>query len=387
MIKHLSITLPLSLAMGLAINGCDTGSNSGGGNKSFEQAAIVATPASDYQSGTHAVIDTLAPYSASTELAPTISDITVAAYGSHFYRIERFRGDNISKFSLDDPSTPIWNYSTLDADDDISGNPQDIIFASESRAFVLRYGKATAWEVNPTAGTPAEFKLGEIDLSAYDDGDGSPEMTTGVIVDNKLFIAMQRQVMWIPTDAYVAVFDLDDLSEIDTLHAGDELAGIPLGIKNPGKIEYNPGTGLIYVQGIGNYDSDTFDGGIATIDPDSYTTEVLIDDDSTDNGGIGKISGFTIVDQDKGYLVNYAGWGDNTLYSFNPQTGDIDSTAVDGSLSHIFIDDIAVDNQGILWVSNQTLLAMTLIDSADDSIVESAISTQMSPTRIVFARK
>ena len=72
--------------------------------------AIVATTAADYSSGAHTVIskDDNGDRIAFNNLSPTGSDLTVAAYGQHFYRIERaFSGNNITKFSSADPQTPI----------------------------------------------------------------------------------------------------------------------------------------------------------------------------------------------------------------------------------------------------------------------------------------
>jgi hypothetical protein len=150
------------------------------------QTAVIATVAADYSSGAHAVADVDpvgGPRAIQNNFLPTISDIMVTAYENYFYRIEKFQGDNVAKFDIADPDTPIYQYSVIGSDETGSANPHALIFASAEKAYLLRYGMTTAWIVNPSAESEAEFKIGELDLSAYADDDGLPEMENGVIVD------------------------------------------------------------------------------------------------------------------------------------------------------------------------------------------------------------
>ena len=184
------------------------------------QNAIIATAAADYTSGAHCVAD-VDPVdgerSIERDLLPTISDIMVAAYKDYFYRIERYQRDNITKFDIAAPDTPVYQYSVLDSGESGSANPHALIFLNDEKAYLLRYGKTKAWIVNPSAETEAEFKIGELDLNAYADDDGIPEMESGVIVDGILYITMQRLNNFAPSEtAYVALFDAAADTEIDT---------------------------------------------------------------------------------------------------------------------------------------------------------------------------
>jgi hypothetical protein len=159
------------------------------------QTGVVATVAADYSSGATSVIDVDpagGPRAVENDLAPTISDILVAAYGSAFYRLERFMRDNVTKFDISAPATPVYQYSVLDDGDTASANPHAMIFLNDQKAYLLLYGKTKAWIVNPNAANEAEFKIGELDLSAYGDADGIPEMDNGIIVDGILYITVQR---------------------------------------------------------------------------------------------------------------------------------------------------------------------------------------------------
>ena len=303
--------------------------------------AIISTIASDYTSGAHSVVSVEpigGPRTVQNNLLPTISDITVAAYGKYFYRIERYMSDNVTKFDIAAPDTPVWQFSTLDDDESGSSNPQDLIFVSDEKAYLLRYGKTKAWIVNPSAATQAEFKVGELDMGAYADSDGNPEMRSGVIVDGKLFVTMQRldrNDSWNPTnDAFVAVFDSATDTQIDTGTPNDEgLPGIEIPIKNPGAIQFLEDSDKLYIQGSGDFGSTysgtdpEYSGGIISLDPDTYAIDMVVDDGDANTHPYGNISGMSLVSAAKGYFVGYDGWADNTLYVFNPTTSIVDGPA------------------------------------------------------------
>ncbi|MCD6352773.1 MAG: hypothetical protein J7M06_00985, partial [Proteobacteria bacterium] len=362
-------------------------------NYSPTQFAVVATVAADWSSGAHSLIPADKPRIAQNNLLPTISDIGMAAYEKYFYRIELFMADNVTKFDINAPTTPIWQYSTLG--DDLSSNPYDLIFVSDTKAYLLRYDTTTAWVVNPSAASEAEFKIGELDLSAYGDADGLPEMNAGVIVRNKLFITMQRLDRtdnWIAGTAYVAVFDTTTDTEIDTgFLGGGELMGISLPIKNPGTILYLADNDTLYVQGVGGFESSwsgipaDYSGGIASIDPGNYETTMILDDGDDNDHPYGNISGLQIVSATKGYFIGYAGWGDNTLYSFDPSTGEVDGAVAGLENKNIsgMESGAYIDNNNMLWICNQTDAEVVLLDTGDDTIDE-RISTNLNPRKIVF---
>ena len=354
------------------------------------QSAVVATVAADWSSGAHSIISVDpvgGPRTVQNDLLPTISDITVAAHGKYFYRIEKFNADNVTKFDINAPDTVIWQYSTMDPDDAVSSNPYDLVFASSNKAYLLRYGATTAWIVDPSATTEAEFKIGELDLSAYVDGDGIPEMAGGVIVDQKLFIILQRLEFWASTvTPYIAVFDITTDTEIDTgILNPDDVLGIPLDIRDPLAIQYLEENDTIYVQGVGSYFPVEYTGGIVSIDPDTYETAMVLDDGTDANHPYGQISGMAIVSATKGYFVGYDGWGDNTLYSFDSATGVVGSAVAGLENKSIagMESGVYMDKNDMLWVCNQTDARVDILNTADDTIDES-VGTDLNPLRVVF---
>jgi hypothetical protein len=353
-----------------------------------DQTAVVVTAAADYSSGAHSVVSADpvgGPRTAQNNLVPTGSDLTVASYGDYFYRIERSNANNITKFAIDAPDTVIWQYST--EGNDINSNPHDLVFASAEKAYLLRYGTTTAWIVDPTAEDEADFKTGEIDLSAYADGDGNPEMHSGIIVEGYLYITLQRIDStggwgnYVYNTAYAAVIDTTNDQEVDTGQGAGGLLGIPLPVLNPGTIQYVADNDTVYVQGVGEY-TVASPGGIGTIDPTTCATALILAGDAT----YGAISGMMIVSPTKGYFVGYAGWGDNTLYTFDPSATAPSGTAVSG-LSNINIagmeSGVYVDKNNMLWVCNQTDGTVDILNVTDDTVDES-VDTELNPQKVVF---
>jgi hypothetical protein len=381
-------------AIGIFSGLCIFGVNS----VSAEQKAAVVNSAADFSSGAHSVITVNpvgGPRTSQNDLLPTLSDLTVSAYGKYFYRLGRFMMDNVAKFDIANPTTAVWQYSTLDDGDSVSSNPFGIVFASEQKAYLLRYGKTKAWIINPSTTSEKTFKIGELDLTGYADADGIPEMAGGVIVDGKLFIIIQRMNRddsWAPGTAYVSVFDVSTDTEIDTGLSGSQLLkGIELPMANPNVIQYLAETGMIYIGCQGRLENTwagtpaEFTGGILQMNPQNYNIDVLVDDGDDTNHPYGNISKMAVVSKNKGYFVGYMGWGDNEIYDFNPSTGSV-SGSVLPSLANKNLTDLKVDENGYLWVGNASDHGISIVDPSDDSIDES-VSTNLDPQAIAFTNE
>src|SRR5690554_6841828 len=299
-----------------------------------EYSAAIITVDSSFMGGAVQIADmnkqgvsTLSP----EVISQSASDYTVSAFGEHFYHIGRYQIDTLQKYAFSNPTQDLLNggWDLLGSDSD--SNTYDIVFVNEEKAYMIRYGSNSVWIINPSATDQANFKLGELDLSAYDDGDGVVEMAAAKIVGDKLFIAMQRLNNWCPTDdAYVAVFDIKTDTEVNVDSANDPLGlkGIRLAVKNVSNIDYQEDIGLI-VSGVGAgtifacTPPNRYSGGIEVIHPGSYQTTLLIDDGDETNHPYDFISNVIALDKNNGYFVSYAGWGDTKLYHFNPSTAEV----------------------------------------------------------------
>ena len=358
------------------------------------QTGVIATSASDYSSyavSTISVDPKAGPRTVLNDLLPGSNGSTVKAYGRYYYRLEQYQADNVTKVDIAAPNTPIWQYTTQDFGETESSNPSDMVFVSSTKAYLLRYGAKKAWIVNPSATSQAAFKIGELDLSAYVTDD-VPKMQCGVIANGKLFIVVERlNASFCPGyTPYMAVFDTTTDTEIDTGLGSGGMKGIPLMINNPATIQYLPQNNQIYVQGVGSYPGYCdpeydYTGGIQRIDPVTYASSMVLDDGDATTHPYGVISAMLMVSPTKGYFVGYAGWGDNTLYAFNPTTGGV--SGVVSGFQNINISSMHggtyLDKNDMMWVCDATNAAVKILDTADNTLDES-ISTNLNPQRVAF---
>ncbi len=370
---------PLCISTGLSVSG------------QTPVRAVIATTAVDFSSGAHAIVtsDSTGELTALNNLVPTASDITVATYGEHFYRIERaFAGNNITKFSFANPQLPVWQFSVNDPASAVLSNPHDMVFVSETKAYVLRYGSTKAWIVNPSATQESDFKIGELDLSAYGGVNGIPDMDSAVIANGKLFITLQRLEgpSFQPDNvSYVAVFDITTDQEIDAGISGDTLKGIPLLARNPTNILYDSNRGKIYVQSSGStLPPLKYVSGIETIDVTTYASELILDDGDETDHPYGVIYQIALASSDVLYFVGYDGFRNNTLYVMDLETSRILPSKI-GALISGDIASLATDALGRIWVGDNANASIRVIDTLNCEEVV-AVSTNLNPAKIVFAQ-
>lgn len=320
----------------------------------------------------------------------TRSDIRAASDGSNVYQIARFQMDHLTKFVQGDNEV-VYQYSVND-DDGVSANPYQLIFVNDQKAYLLRYGSDKIWIINPGADNEAGFKLGEIDLGAYDAD--APNINSGVLVGDKLFVLMERlEGFNVNKQGYVAVIDTTTETEIDTGQGtADSLMGIPVGVQNPEGLQYNSANGLLYLTGRGNLfkadaaaaGGDRFTGGVVTVDPSSYEASLLLDDGDEDTNQ-GFFRSAVIIDATVGYVQSYTGGlsGNSTLRQFNPTTG----TLADGAIAGIEAADLTVMAQAPgrqLWVAlNGDTPVVNRIDiDSGDSV--GSFNTELVPLNFAF---
>ena len=362
--------------------------------------ATLCTGAADYTSGASALIDVDpagGPRSSQVDILPTsISDLIMRSYGEYFYRIERYKSDSIAKFHISDPTTPLWQYSTLDSADQVSNNPHDLIFVNASKAYMPMYGSSGIWIVNLNAAAEAEFKTGTLDISSYQDSDGIPEAHEGIVVNGKLFVLIQRldrNSSWWPTNnSYVAVFDIATDTEIDTgKGAADGVKGITLPVKSPNAVVYVPELNKIFISAAGRYPYGTttgyeYTGGLVSIDVDTYEVATVVEDGDADNHPYGAMGSLQIISPILGYFVGYHGTDDTTIHAFNPSTGEVGGTigAMDNKNCTVSTSGgLGVDKNGLLWITDRTD-AQVLIYNTTSGAVDEAVSTNLNPLTISF---
>ena len=183
----------------------------------------------------------------------------------YLFIVRRFGTNAIQVFQ---PSglggTPIADFSTNDSGGS-SSNPQDILMLSQTKAYVTRYELATMLIVNPLTGE----HLGTIDLSAFADADGIPEMADMVWVNGKVYVACQRldrNNLFTPAEAGILVI-IDPAT--DTVTGSVTLDG-----QNPYVVKYVPELDRIVSASVGSFFAE--DGGLETVNPNDDTAEGFI---------------------------------------------------------------------------------------------------------------
>jgi len=156
-------------------------------------------------------------------------------------------------------------------------------------------------------------------------------------------------------------------------------------------LQYDEDSGLLYVVGRGDSFADesvtvdTYTGGIESIDPDTYQSNLLIDD-GTENENNGYFSSGVVINESLGYLITLEGENNsiNNLRSFNPQTGEL-SDPIAGTEGQS-LTTLAVGPDNHLWVGIQNLTSgeFMRVDLATGLPVSDRVATNLIPSNIVF---
>lgn len=353
--------------------------------------AVVATQASDYTTGDISIIS-LTDYSADNSNFAGGSDAVVSTHDENFYRLGRYSQDNITKFSIHDPETKIWGERSVNGEGEENSNPYKLVVKDDTTAYLIRFGQPTVWIVDPSTTDDAKFKTGEIDLGDYAAVDDVPDVSDALIIDDKIYFLIQNldsvsSDTWIPGQAYIAVFDTADNSEVATNSDSGTPKGIALKTKNPNKMVYDSSSNNVYIASIGKYASSyyntpaEFTGGIESVKLSSYETSLVVDDGDDDAHPYGNITNIAVLNSTRGYFVGYASYGHTNVYSFNPQSSEVDATPI---LADKDVIDIEIGPLGNLWVANRTDAGITIFDTVDNTVFKEIIDTDLLPVNIEF---
>ena len=362
--------------------------------------AVVQTDAPDFSSSEVVYIDTSAQQVESGYyIKGAFQGYTISSYKQAVFHIGQFFVDTIAKYDTSAPEnrdTQIWEYSTQDVAQEQSGNPYTLVSLNDNKAYLIRYGSSKVWIVNPQATSSESFKIGELDLSGYDNENntqGTANPAAALINNNKLFIAMQRQDdNFVPGSAFVAVFDTETDQEIETNSSNeDTVKGIPLVGVNPLQNSLVAYGEHVFVTSASNYygDLNLSLSRIETINVNDYTLTEVLNASHIENNAKNYITSSAIVSDEKGYFYTTEQFPDftsiSTLYEFNPTSGNIINANVNdsGTESINFID---VDTSGFLWVSvaNPEAPGIDVINTGTNTLQFNRLPTLLNPNKIEF---
>lgn len=324
---------------------------------------------SDFTVGSVSILYGDPPSSVCTPCVRVGGDTAVRVAGSRVYVINRWGEDNIQVLAPENSFETALQFSTGNGT-----NPQDIVVINANKAFVSRLQNAKLLVVNPSTGAI----LDEVDLSAWADADGVPESARMLLIDNRLFVALQRldTANWFtPTDkSSIAVINTDN-NQVVTV--------IDLATTNPvTRLVYSPAENKIYVGCAGFYQSFGYtipDGGVETVTvdtaTDTYTPDGLVIDEATLGGDVNAIA---VVSATQAYALISDAMFMNYLVRFNPTAGTVDNTLW---ISASYMPDMILDSHGYIYLADRALNnhGIRIFDTGTDQIAGAPLGTPLPP--------
>jgi DNA-binding beta-propeller fold protein YncE len=325
---------------------------------------------SDFQTGSIAL---LAPGADPRVNLLTIHSDAVARYHQgRVYVINRLGQDNILVLDPGAPGAPLLQFSVGNG-----SNPQDIEFASEQKAYVSRHNSASLLVVDPRDGS----SLGEIDLSAFADGDGLPELAEMALVGQRLYVACQRldrDAGWVASESFLVAVDTATDQVVDWDPAQEGVQGLKLQSVNPGNL-IALGAKL-YVAQTGQY--GVADGGVEVVDLDTGRSHGLAVSEAELQGDI---TALALVSPAKGYAVVSAADFSNSVRPLDLGSGQVGAPLE--AHSGGYTPDIEVEGGRLVVADRGTFsdpsqAGLLMYDANTDRLIAGPIAVGLPPLSI-----
>lgn len=306
------------------------------------------------------------------------SDAVARYQDGKVYIINRLNRDNIQVLD------PFLGYiTTLEFSVGAGSNPHDFVKISETKAYVSLYARNYILIVNPTLGVIT----GQIDLSAYADSDGIPEMSNMILHENRVYLAIQRlnrndtQYIFPPTD-YSSILEIDPFSDI-------VVAEYKLQSKNPSRMQKSELFGEPHlVIATPAYLGFNFriDGGIEAFNLRTKTLrEGFIYSEQTAGGDI---LDFVIKDNATAYAnVMYQDFS-VSIQKFNPNTGEKISELTFYPAQHGYVAGMLLTPRGYLCLGDASFSKPGIMiydtNRGDAKITPLPVDIGLRPMDLIF---
>jgi len=340
------------------------------GTPAPEQFAFVI--ATDFQTGSFGTV-TLDEPRMVTQASPSRllnNDAVARTYDGLVYVINRFGADNIQVLD------PANNFATkLQCSTGAGSNPNDIAFVNSTKAYVTLYAGASLLIVNPSAHADcSDFVVGLVDLSAYADSDGIPDMNQLVVLGDRVYVSLQRLTNFMPSEpGAIAVIDTTTDTAINVITLTGEN---PFG-QTKGLPVYN---GAIVVAEVGKFGMN--DGGLERVDLSSQTAQGFFVTEA-DLGG--DITDFVLVSDHLGYALVEKPDSTISLVAFDPVTATVTQTLISGGN----LSDIELDDRNELFVADRDISkpGIRIFRASDGTeLTSGTLDLGLPPFDIVFVR-
>lgn len=374
-IKKLFLLMLIPL-MALAA-GCifddDNDKNKGGGSNigNSVYGVIVMTTSIWGESGNTAIYE-IETKTFTDNVLPISQDNVAKTDRDYLYILERYGSDAISKY---DPSSisagsHIYQYSL-----GVGANPHDIVFI-DSKAYLLLYGSDKIWVVDPNAADEASFKLNEIDISQWADGDGSPEAHIGFIYDGMVYVVLQMYDLTTYSAGTSILIKINPATDtiVDMDKETDGIQGVNLIVKN-----INAGSLLYNTLYLGGTTYGVSDEGVMKIDLDNPADSQRKIISEAEAGGF--VAGVEVFNIDLACIYIYDENFNKVPRLFDPATGSLgNNLPVPDAGGGI----VMVGNYLYVGVSEFGNPGMYIVDPEKNELVGDMFPTELQPSSIVF---
>jgi len=295
---------------------------------------------------------------------PLADDNWAVTDGTYLYILERSGADAVSKYLPSDISAgrDLYQFS-LGA----GANPYDMVFYG-SKAYILLYGTGTIWVVKPDASDETSFKIGEIDVSGWADGDGSSEPNLGFVYNGMVYVALQRYDLTTNSENNCVIVMIDP--QTDTIVGNYETSA-----RNVTNIGVDGRT--LYLAGTTYGKSDE---GITVLNLDNLSGggKKLVTEESLG----GSLSGMYVLPGGIGIICSYDADYNSVPRYFDLITGIIGARlpVPDAGYGR---DIVMMD--GLLYIGsrNYTNPGLYIVDPDTNSLVKEMQPTELQPNSIV----
>jgi hypothetical protein len=301
--------------------------------------AVITTASCDFATGGLAQLDLATTSIVEHRVGAVEPDAVVRVQNDRVFAINRFSGSSVQEVAQDGSLATLWRCSV-----GAGSNPHDVVLIDGDKAYVSRYDAVSISIVDPSVGPSCEdFVRGTIDLSAWADRDGVPEMDQMLRIGDLVYVALQR----LDRDDFFRPGGPGVLVVIDA-STDTVVDSIELAISNPFTetkgLTYDARSGRILIGGPGTLFSNLEDGGIEAVDPvTSSSLGVLLS--GADLGG--DLMDFAMLGTRRGFAVVADAGLVAAVVEFDLETGIIGAPLLSSSQN---LSDIEVLEDGTLWV-------------------------------------
>lgn len=305
-----------------------------------QEPFVFATTTDFSVAGSTARIGLAPPWPVQANLEPVSADPVARYFDGEIYVVNRFLADNIQVLDPDLGFDTVREFSV-----GAGTNPQDILVISPGKAYVTRYETHLLLIVNPSTGA----HLGTINLAAFADADGIPEMSHMALENGRAFVLLQRldRTFFTPVPpSYLAVINTTTDALVDANPGLPGVQAIPLTGTNPAQeLQLDAAARRIYVSETGLFGE--LDGGVDVVDAAALAAVGFLTSEAQLGGDVGPFAvgasrGFAVVSNDffaSAELASFSlatGARTGTHYSTSGYVSDLE---LDAPSSQVFLCD------------------------------------------------